>query len=255
MVFNRLTVVSMAESESIKIKWLCLCSCGVSKTVSGSDLRCGKTTSCGCYNRGLKRFEDLSGRRFGRFTVLKKSESRKQRRYWLCRCDCGVIKYADASNLKLGTTKSCGCWKRDNTSRIMFTHGLSKTKAYKTLTRMKQRCLNPNNPDYHHYGGRGIRICERWMRSVKLFIQDMGHPPTNSHSIERKSVNGNYEPGNCEWILKRDQPKNTRTNRRIEFNGTILHLSEWARVVGIHRTTIASRLNAGWLVGRALGYE
>jgi len=120
---------------------------------------------------------------------------------------------------------------------------------------MKSRCCNPRVHRYSQYGGRGIRVCDRWMHSFENVLADMGEKPSASHSIDRIDTNGNYEPGNCRWALPVVQGNNQRTNRLIEHEGETRTLAEWSRLVGIGSSTIAARIERGWSVERAVSVK
>jgi hypothetical protein len=115
---------------------------------------------------------------------------------------------------------------------------------------MKQRCLNPNTSKYEFYGGRGIKICDRWLVFVN-FLEDMGERPGKEYSIEREDSNGNYEPGNCRWATRSEQVSNTRFNRHITIDGETKTLSEWCRHYKVPFSRVNTRLNLGWTVPEA----
>lgn len=110
---------------------------------------------------------------------------------------------------------------------------------------MQTRCHNPNSTSYQDYGGRGIEVCARWRGSFADFYADMGPKPSKHHSIEREDVNGNYEPSNCRWATAAEQAANKRNTRRIDINGVIKTLSDWAIESGLLASTIHLRLKAG----------
>jgi hypothetical protein len=158
----------------------------------------------------LKVCEDIA-RRQTKWTLLKPVSGGKHPK-WLAKCECGKEKEVYIENIQRGKSISCGCHRKVVTSLRTTKHGQSgKTKVYRTWTHMKGRCLNPNDAAYHDYGGRGIKICERWL-VFENFYADMGDPSAGQ-SIERKNVNGNYEPENCIWIDKKLQARNKRDNR------------------------------------------
>lgn len=154
-------------------------------------------------------FIDLTGLRFGLWLVQRylpgdtKTMPRRKGR-WFCVCECGVERPVDASNLVDGQSLSCGCQNIGITAR---TPALKRTSGSYYL--MRRRCRNPKDASYLNYGGRGIRVCDRWLHSFEDFLADMGECPLG-YSIERVNVNGNYEPSNCTWIPKADQAKNRR---------------------------------------------
>ena len=110
---------------------------------------------------------------------------------------------------------------------------------------MKNRCENKNSKDYKDYGGRGITICDEWKNDfVEFLYWSLKHGWENGLSIERKDVNGNYCPENCCYIPLSEQPKNRTCTTRIEFNGEVHSISEWARIKGMNRSTLKERLNS-----------
>lgn len=110
---------------------------------------------------------------------------------------------------------------------------------------MKRRCYAPTERSYHNYGGRGIKVCERWLNSFENFFEDMGPPPSATHTIDREDVNGDYEPGNCRWADKTTQARNRRNNVRYEFDGQHLTRMEISEATGVPDVTIRKRLRAG----------
>ena len=153
---------------------------------------------------------DIVDKKFGRLKVLRReSNSKNGHSRWLCKCDCGNDSIVLGSNLIRGHTASCGCL---NTEAI-FKHGNRDNITYQSWKAMKQRCLNKNDPAFKHYGGRGITICPEWIKSFKVFMEDIGERPGKEYSIERVNVNGNYEKSNCIWLLKTKQTSNTRRSK------------------------------------------
>ena len=120
---------------------------------------------------------------------------------------------------------------------------------------MKARCYNPNHPDYANYGGRGIRVCERWLSSYAAFITDMGARPSSAHSLDRRDNDCDYSLDNCRWATAREQNNNRRINRLITFRGETYTLTEWARMLGMNYTTLQNRLDRGWSIEDALMIE
>jgi hypothetical protein len=194
---------------------------------------------------GLK---DISGKRFGSLTALSHISTKRK---WLCKCDCGKIKDVNTQHLRLGTTRSCGCLNSEMSATRQFKHGKINTPEYVSWNGLKGRCLNPRNAKYPHYGGRGIKVCERWMVSFQAFLKDMGTRPTVQHSIERKDINGNYEPSNCVWATADIQSRNKTTNRNITFNGQTMIISDWAKKLAIPVSTLINRVNR-WPLDRAM---
>lgn len=159
----------------------------------------------------------LVGKKYSRLLVLFLHHTEKSgENYWLCRCDCGNVAIVRRSCLRRGATKSCGCLQRELIVDRSRTHGLVATPEYHSWNGMKARCTNPKGKDWNRYGGRGIRVCDRWLNSFENFLADMGRRPGPGYSIERKENDGNYEPGNCCWATAKDQAKNRRPRRRQE---------------------------------------
>lgn len=165
----------------------------------------------------MQKFIDITGQKFERWTVIKPTKN-KNGIMWKCVCECGNIGIVQGGSLRNRRSKSCGCLKNDIVRQITIqrntTHNLSETKAHSIWKNMKNRCLNKNYNRFKNYGGRGIKVCDRWKNSFANFFQDTGECPQN-YSIERINVNGNYCPENCKWILFSEQAKNKRNTKRI----------------------------------------
>lgn len=206
----------------------------------------------------MSRLNDLTGKRFGRLTVEGRGKdyikpSGKHEVTFICKCDCGSIKEIRSSNLKNGTTKSCGCLMTELVSKRFLKHGQRNTRLYRIWCAMKARCLNPHVKAYKNYGGRGIKICPEWIDSFQNFYNwAMSHGYLDNLSIDRIDVNGNYEPSNCRWASSFTQTRNRRSNVTIEYQGVKKVLSDWAKISEIDPETISNRLSAGWKVEEAL---
>jgi hypothetical protein len=134
------------------------------------------------------------------------------------------------------------------------THGLSKTRAYKSWQNARARCSNPNNKDYHHYGERGIAMSEAWAKNFGVFYAEMGECPVG-YSLERIDVEKGYVSGNCKWIPKREQNNNKRTNHLITYRGETKPMSVWAKQFGIPQRTVWDRMQYGWSLDRVFSNE
>ena len=157
---------------------------------------------------------DLLGQRFGAWTVIGFAGANGNgQTCWHCRCDCGTERDVVAQTLREGLTKSCGCQKGIAIARARTKHGRSNTKGYWRWAGMIARCTQKNHAAWKYYGGRGIRVCERWL-DFQTFLANMGEPPTPKHSIDRIHNDGNYEPGNCRWATAVEQIKNRRKPKR-----------------------------------------
>lgn len=218
--FTRWTVLERAGSDAHgNATWLCECDCGEQPdVVLGYNLTSGKSKSCGClvadtaraHQRAVIASKALIGARFGRLTVERIGfNGRRSVAYARCACGarCAVLVYS----LENGDTRSCGCLRHDETVDRMTTHGRFGTREHRTWAGMLNRCRNPNEPSYPNYGGRGIRVCSRWL-SFENFYADMGDCPPRK-SIDRIDVNGDYEPSNCRWATDHEQARNKRNNK------------------------------------------
>jgi hypothetical protein len=152
----------------------------------------------------------LAGQRYGSWTVIGKEPIKRtmpngaKRCYWLCQCDCGREREINATSLKRGISRSCGC----GIPRMEF-HGMSKTAPeYKIWMAMRERCNNPNCIAYRHYGGSGVSVCKEW-NSFSRFLEDMGNRPSGM-TLDRINPYGNYEPCNCRWATWKTQANNKR---------------------------------------------
>lgn len=203
---------------------------------------------------------------FGRWTVISPADPPPGRasykgKWWLCRCRCGVEKPVMQMTLRSGQSRSCGCLSREKASAYCKsakrTHGHnqrgSRTKEYSAWCNMLRRCYTASSARYACYGGRGIKVCDRWRGSFNAFLADVGLAPSTRHSLGRVDNDGNYEPGNVEWQTSTAQLRNTSFNRRLTLDGCTMTLGDWAAKTGIRRQTIQMRIDRyGWSVERAL---
>lgn len=200
----------------------------------------------------MPKLMDLTGKIYGRLTVV--SFSRKGNKYnWNCICSCGSTTTVQSGNLKNGHTKSCGCLNRE----VLITHGESidnkTTKEYRAFRHILERCYKATHESYANYGGRGIKVCDRWRNSFENFLTDMGRAPSSKHSIDRKENDGNYEPGNCRWATKKEQQNNTRSCKMLSYKGKTQTLSNWCSELNLRYSTIRSRIyEYGWTLDEAL---
>jgi len=153
---------------------------------------------------------DFSGRKFSRLTVVSEVLPRKANRKWNCICDCGEKRAVWQSGLLSGATQSCGCFHRDR----LTTHGMRYTSTYRIWINMRVRCENPKDPFYKDYGGRGIRVCNRWEK-FENFLADMGPRPSLRLTLDRKNNDGPYCKKNCKWSTASEQAKNRRPRVRM----------------------------------------
>ena len=160
---------------------------------------------------------------------------------WECRCDCGKTVVTRASRVKSGRVKSCGCLVGRRATEFHGRHLMSKHPVYKSFSAMKQRCCNPNNASFKDYGGRGIKVCERWLepdgKGFLNFLEDMGNRPEGM-SLDRIDNDGNYEPGNCRWANLKKQANNTRKNVLVQWGSKRLSVSQLSKLLEVNRETL-----------------
>ena len=153
----------------------------------------------------------LTGQRFGRLVAIEPTDERRNRIIiYCCHCDCGKQCFVRSVDLRNGHTKSCGCLSRELTKKRNTTHGMSEASIYKIWRGILARCENPNDPAYKNYGGRGIKVCERWHK-FENFYADVGDPPQGM-TLDRRNNDGNYEPENFRWATRKEQVLNSRPN-------------------------------------------
>lgn len=158
-----------------------------------------------------------------------------------CRCECGNLTRIGSDNL--ARTHSCGCLKKEQLARRSTTHGMSSSLEFKTWVGMIDRCSRVGRTDFARYGGRGIRVCQRWLDSFENFYADMGSRPSRKHSIDRINNDGDYEPQNCRWATPHDQRVNQRRVELLTFEGVTGTAKDLARHFGLSYTAIHQRLN------------
>ncbi len=184
------------------------------------------------------------GLKFNLLTIIALSDNPLKLK---CKCDCGSIKDIATASLKASKVRSCGCLQR----KAVTKHGYSRSSEYHNYHTMINRCYNSSADNYEDYGGRGIKVCERWLESFTNFLYDMGHRP-DGMTIDRLNSNGNYEPYNCKWSTPKEQSNNKTNNRFITFDGVTLTIAQWSERLGYNYNVIYYRLENGWSVEKTL---
>lgn len=196
--------------------------------------------------KNANKVKDLTGQKFGSLTVLGIDESKDARQtYWICECECGVIKSIRGDGLKSGSVRSCGCLKRKQ-DRINLTknhsHKMSGTRIYREWQGMRGRCYNENNARWTRYGGRGITVCDEWRDSFQAFYDwAMANGYDDSLTIDRIDNDGDYCPENCRWATTQEQARNRRTNIDIRIGNATRTLSEWCEIFRIDANAAYAR--------------
>lgn len=184
------------------------------------------------------------GKTYGRLTVIKEhGRSSNYKVMWKCVCKCKNITIVTGTNLRSGITKSCGCYSKERTSQRFTKHRMSKHPVYNTWGQMISRCLNPKNNRFKYYGGRGIKICKRWM-VAKNFIKDMLPTWKEGLSIDRINNDGDYKPSNCRWATPKQQAINQRRIRPIKNSLGEVYFTqkEAVKALGINASSISQAL-------------
>ena len=229
--------------------------CGVEfvPTRGASGRYCGVL----CANRSIGETKIASntvgrpGDRFGEWTVLKEVEKRGRRRVLLCRCSCGLEKPLLLEILLRGDSTKCRSCASRAMPRPARPPGKSQSPEYSCWHAMRQRCSNPHNASYSRYGGRGIKVCDRW-QLFDNFLADMGPRPSLEHTLDRLDNNKDYEPSNTRWSSADVQQNNKRSCTYLTAEGRTQTVKQWARELGIHHNTLRKRINSGWNIEQAL---
>lgn len=198
----------------------------------------------------MKPIIDLSNKKFGRWTAIKMGEKMGKHYGWHCICECGTERLVAGPSLRAGTTTSCGCRRVDVAKETFKTHGMGHSKLNRVWSGMKARCGNPGHESYHRYGGRGIKVCERW-QSFENFYADMGVAYKHGLSIDRINNDGDYEPSNCRWATSEEQGMNKNFPKITTTEGEMT-IREAAARAGVPLTTMRHRVWRGVPMERLL---
>jgi len=196
----------------------------------------------------MRNFTNLQGLTFGQLTVVGLGIGKGKETVWDCLCTCGGTKVVETSHLIRGAIKTCGCGSKSGF--FQRTHGLIHTRTYHSWMAMRKRCSNKK--EYPTYYLNGITVCTEWQNDFVQFFNDMGHPPTDKHTLERKDNKLGYFKENCRWATPKEQNRNYSQNKILEFNGKSQCVTGWAEELGIDRFLIYNRLQKGWSIEKAL---
>jgi hypothetical protein len=198
----------------------------------------------------MSRKIDLNGMTFDRLLVIGEAPSRRTPSgqsiaQWECLCTCGGSTIVSTQDLRSGNTRSCGCL-RAEVGVVIQTHGKTRTPEYRAWQKMKGRCYDPNDISFPNYGGRGIRVCDRWKDDPIAFMDDMGPRPGKGWSLDRIDSSSDYSPENCRWATRTTQNRNSRRNRVLTLRGVTKTLAEWSALSGTSAILIHKRIQLGW---------
>ena len=261
--YNYIQIISDLGYHKPDHRYGCKCIlCGKEFEISAKHI--GNVKTCRECSEKAKRI-DLSGRRFGRLIAIERvgrkiAPNGTRQTMWRCKCDCGnetTVKYIALTS---GNTCSCGCWEQENRESMIkiaqtnnrksvskdFIGALETHPLYKTWKSMLMRCNNPNVRGYKHYGGRGIKVCDRWSGDLGFenFVNDMGERPDGT-TLDRVDVNGHYEPSNCRWATAEQQMNNRTDNSCITLNGESITCTQLCKKYGFYYTYVAHQLRQG----------
>lgn len=213
----------------------------------------------------MGKFIDMSGKRYGRLTVLPISESRRNSTgkhtelFWLCRCDCGKELYVRADSLRRNLTRSCGCYNdeirrlsKPRPSSFPVVHNTNVNRLYRIFNLMHHRCRDKS---LNAYGGKGITVCNEWKTYEPFHEWAMNNGYTDNLSIDRIDNSKGYNPQNCRWVDGKVQANNKTTNHPVTYKGITKNIGQWAQELGIERRTLAYRLKVGWSVDDAFNVQ
>lgn len=198
--------------------------------------------------KNTNKIKDLSGKRFGRLTVLGIADRGSRKTYWVCQCDCGNVKTVRSDSLQIGAIKSCGCLKKEQDAINLtanHSHKMSGTRIYQTWQGMKARCNNVHDVRYHDYGGRGITVCREWENNFNSFYKwavENGY--SDDLTIDRIDNNKGYSPDNCRWADSITQSNNRRSNIKITIGNSTRSLMEWCTIFDLDYKTMNARYNS-----------
>lgn len=256
--FGKLTVISLNDERSKNgvLYWNCLCDCGNTFVASGSNLKSGNATHCGCSKKEtLAKYDDLTGKRYGRLTVSELAYHENGIVYWKCICDCGNQKIVKASYLRAGRTSSCGCLLRESRRKNALTRSLENrdlptdAETYRNLQKifygMHRRCSDKySRPE--HYHDRGISVCEEWKEFDCFLSWALANGYKIGLTIDRIDNNRGYSPDNCRWATNKEQQNNKRDNVYITIDGVTKTMKQWSEYYGLNYGMVRVRRQRGW---------
>lgn len=196
------------------------------------------------------KYKDLTGRRFGRLTVIELAAVNRVR--WKCLCDCGQTKVILADSLSTGRSISCGCFRKADAVRRATVHGMHESKEHIAWQNAKARCI-PGSRTHKYYYGRGITMCVEWLNDFQAFYDHIGPCPPGL-TLDRIDNNRGYEPGNVRWADCTTQARNRRITNKLTFQGETLAIAAWAERTGVNAANIRYRQKLGWSLDKIVAH-
>jgi hypothetical protein len=198
----------------------------------------------------MSAFIDLTGQKFGRLTVIARTEHRGGSARWKCRCSCGTEKVLSSPSLRHDNTNSCGCLRTEAVIERSTTHGMAYTPEWSAFAKMLACCTNPNEPGWVRSGARGIEVR---FENFGQFYECVGPRPSPTHGLKRIDHDGHFEPGNVCWASRREMSRSTIKTQNLTFNGKTQCLKDWAEDMSVSQSTLWARVNLqGWTIERSL---
>lgn len=203
---------------------------------------------------------DLTGQKFGRLTVIgfdhMEKHGKHNRPYWKCVCDCGKEKIISSNSLRSGSTKSCGCFRKDISRENHYLGNPNRARLYDVLRMVKERCYNKSCEHYKNYGARGIKLCDEWSgeNGLNNFVEWATRTGYKKGlTLDRIDNDKDYSPSNCQWSTRKHQSNNKRNNVWITLNGEKRTLAQWCEFYNVPYQRVEARYSKmGWSIEDAL---
>lgn len=196
---------------------------------------------------------DLTGKRFGRLTVIGIDDRGDRKTYYNCQCDCGNVKSVRSDSLIAGAIRSCGCMKKEQDWENLtanHSHKMSGTRIYGIWQGIKKRCYNPHDARYDRYGGRGIKVCAEWLDDFQAFYDwAMQNGYDETLTIDRIDNDGDYCPENCRWSNQQEQARNRSSNIMITIGNATKTLTEWCDIFQVDSKVVLARYHRNGFIG------